>query len=94
MGVKMQVGAPSVGSFVILNEIPTSLTMVTRMTAPVQVAGGKQKSVEMVERMSLMLVKSKVIWLQLYARSNLREDFDWVVMNIVKWTRAVNSANP
>jgi hypothetical protein len=94
MGVKLQVGVPSVGSFVILNETPTSLTMVTKMTAPVQVAGGNQKSVEMVEGMSLMLVKSKVIWLQLYARSNSREDFDWVVMNIVKWTRAVGAANP
>ena len=94
MGVKLQVGVPSVGSFVILNETPTSLTMVTKMTAPVQVAGGNQKSVEMVEGMSLVLVKSKAIWLQLYARSNSREDFDWVVMNIIKWTRAVSAANP
>lgn len=94
MGVSVQVGVPNVDSFLILNETPTSLTMVTKMTAPVSVAGEKQKTVEMLAGMSLLLVKSKVIWLQLYARSNSREDFDWVVKNIVKWTRAVNAANP
>lgn len=94
MGVRVQVGVPNVGSFLTLDETPTSLTIVTKMIMPVTVAGGKQKSVEVVEGASLMLVKSKVIWLQLYARSNSREDFDWVVMNIVKWTRAVSAANP
>lgn len=92
-GVKAQVSEPRLGEFVILDETPTSLTFVNKAVAAVSVGGGEQEAVEMVGGMSIMLVKSKVIWLRLYARSNSREDFG-VAKNIVKWTRAVSAANP
>lgn len=93
MNVKLQVDVPRLGSVYVLDETPTSLTIVTKAATLVTVAGGKQHSVEQIAGISQMLVKSKVIWLQLYARSNSREDFDWVAKNIVKWTRAVSAAN-
>lgn len=91
--VKSQTDVPRLGSTSILDETPTSLTVVTKGMVSVSVAGGKQKSVEMVAGSSQLLVKSKVIWLQLYARSKSQEDFDWVAKNIIKWTRAVTAAN-
>lgn len=93
MNAKLQADVPRLGSFYILDETPTSLTMVTKATTLISVAGGMQHSVEQIGGFSQILVKSKVIWLQLYARSNSREDFDWVAKNIVKWTRAVSAAN-
>lgn len=92
-GANAQIGVPHVGSVAILNETPTSLTMVTKIATPLSLGRQNQKSVEMVIGSSQMLAKSKVIWLQLYARFDSREDFDWVVKNIVNWTRAVNAAN-
>ncbi len=48
----------------------------------------------MIVGFSQMLVKSKVVLLELYATSNSRSDFDWLVKNISNWTRAVSLANP
>ncbi len=93
MNAKLHADVPHLGSIYILDETPTSLTMVTKATTLISVAGGKPHSVEQIGGISQILVKSKVVWLQLYARSNSREDFDWVAKNIVKWTRAVNAAN-
>ena len=93
MGVKLKIGIPRVGAFAILDETPTTLTMATMVSAPVRVGVNQQRTVEMVNGIALVLVKSKVIWLQLYARLNSRDDFDWVAKNIVKWTRAVSASN-
>ena len=38
-------------------------------------------------------MKSKVIWLFLYAKTESRDDYDWVTKNIVDWTHAVSAAN-
>ena len=93
MGEEVKIGIPRVGYVAILDETPTTLTMVTTVSAPVRVGVNQQRTVEMVNGIALVLVKSKVIWLQLYARLNSRDDFDWVVKSIVKWTRAVSESN-
>ncbi|MGO9264055.1 MAG: hypothetical protein ACLQBA_04070 [Candidatus Binataceae bacterium] len=93
MGTKLAIGIPRIGTVSILDETPTSLTMITLIEVPVSVGGGKTKTVEMAEGISQVLVKSKVIWLQLYARSPSHADFDWVATTILKWTRAVGAAN-
>jgi hypothetical protein len=92
-GAQLAIGIPHAGTFSILDETPTSLTMITLIEVPVSVGGGKTKTVEMAEGISQVLVKSKVIWLQLYARSPSHADFDWVATTIVRWTRAVGAAN-
>jgi hypothetical protein len=94
MGSQLQIDVPRVGAISILDETPTSLTMVTRLSFPMSINGGAKQSVEMIEGISQVLVKSKVIWLQLNAPSKSRDDFDWVAKNIVKCARAVNAANP
>ncbi|HTD02730.1 hypothetical protein [Undibacterium sp.] len=94
MGTKIQFGEPKLGAILIIDESPTSLTMITKMIMPVSSGKGKPKPVEMVVGMSQMLVKSKVIWIQVYSGSTSRADSDWVTRTIVKWTLAVQAANP
>jgi hypothetical protein len=94
MGVKSEIGIPQIGTVYTLNESPVFLTMITTIAAPVSIGDGKTRTVKMAEGLSLMLVKSKVVWLQLYTRLDSRADFDWAAKAIVEWTRAVAAANP
>jgi hypothetical protein len=94
MGTKLKISVPQIGGVIMLDETPRSLTVLAKVKSTISTEGEEsKKTVEMIYGASQVLVKSKVIWLQLYARSNSRDDFDWVVKNIVKWTRAVTAAN-
>ncbi len=91
--LNINIGMPRIGTDVIVSESPTLLTIVTKINFSVSSGNRQARPTEMVVGMTQLLVKSKVVWLQLYSVSNSREDFDWVVETIVKWTRAVESAN-
>ncbi len=91
-GATAHLGEPELGAMTIISETPTSLTMVVHMSSN-QSVGGKKEPVQMLEGMSLMLVKSKVIWLQLYTHYKSRDDFNWLSMNILRWTTDVSHAN-